>query len=64
MLAPAMMPVTAGKKTAKTVQKSACSKPPISGTLSSGIVLMGEKAMETSESAIIAMTTYWTRMAK
>ena len=49
MLAPAMMPVTAGKKIANAAQNPAFSKPPIKGTSSGGIGWFGVSAIETSE---------------
>ena len=63
MFTPAMMPVTAGKKTAKTVQKGT-GVWLASNAISAGVASTGfPKRRERRERVMAPMTKYWARMA-
>ena len=72
MLAPAMMPVAAGKKTAKTIQKSAPEKPfstePRQSPQRTGVWPSPQPAglarISTRDTAMTPMITYWILKAK
>lgn len=62
MLTPAMMPVTAGKKIANTVQKPVVGSAP--AQISTSVFSMGlPKISEIRETAMAAMMKYWARIA-
>jgi len=61
-LAPAIIPVTAGKNTANTLQKPASSKFTIQSELSYRLSRGGEK-IDKREIPITVIMMYWTRMA-
>ena len=61
MLTPAMIPVTAGKKTANTSQNGTTSKPPGGAGTASAVPV--PRKNDTSDSTIAAMITYCALMA-
>ncbi len=63
MLTPAMMPVTAGKKTANTGQKPGEPGSAARKSVGAGSSSGPPNRSETSDSPIAAMITYWARIA-